>query len=53
MEEIKSGNLKVNYSFQDIGRYKRENWKFQKEWRYIITLSPMGIQDANPSSFEK
>jgi len=53
MAEIKDGNIEVSYSFKDMGRYKRKNWKFQKEWRYIITSSPMGIQDTNPPSFEK
>jgi Protein of unknown function (DUF2971). len=53
MEEIRNKNIEVNYSFKDIGRFKRKNWKFQREWRYIITLCPMGIQDANPPSWEK
>lgn len=50
--DLKAGNIKVTYSFEDLGKYKRENWRFQNEWRYIITVLPMGMQDANPPSFE-
>lgn len=53
MKDIKEKELKISYSFKDMGKYKRENWNFQQEWRYIISLSPMGLQDANPPSFEK
>lgn len=49
----KEDNLDFSYSFKDLGRYKRKKWEFQKEWRYIITLSPMGLQDSNPPSFKK
>ena len=53
MSDIKANNLNFTYSFKDLGKYKRKNWEFQKEWRYIITLSPMGLQEANPPSFAK
>lgn len=53
MSDIKANNLNITYSFKDLGKYKRKNWEFQKEWRYIITLSPMGLQEANPPSFAK
>lgn len=35
-----------------LGRFKRENWEFQKEWRYIITLNPIGLQEVFYSDFE-
>ena len=53
MSDIKTNHLNVSYSFENLGKYKRENWEFQKEWRYIITLSPIGLQEANPTSFAK
>lgn len=43
---------KVIYSFGKLGNYKREIWKFQNEWRYKITIVPMGINEYNPPSFE-
>ena len=52
LHEVK-GNFTINYSFEDIGRYKRKIWAFQKEWRYIITLIPMGLKDSNPPSLAK
>ncbi|WP_288343071.1 DUF2971 domain-containing protein [uncultured Dubosiella sp.] len=45
--------LSFSFSLKDIGRYKRLNWAFQKEWRYIISISPMGLKEMNPTSFEK
>ena len=53
MSDITQGNISISYSLKDIGRFKRTNWAFQKEWRYIISLSPMGLKEAYPASFEK
>lgn len=53
LEDIKRKDIKVTYSFKEIGCYKRKNWSFQKEWRYKISISPMGLQQAIPSTFEK
>ena len=54
LEDLRGNeDLRVNYSISDLGRYKRENWKFQKEWRYIISTSPMGLQEMNPPSLQK
>ncbi len=51
LDELRGNeDLKINYSIKDLGRYKRENWRFQKEWRYIISTSPMGLQEMNPPS---
>lgn len=32
-------------NFGDIGKYKRLNWSFQKEWRYIIFISPLTLEE--------
>ncbi len=53
ISDISEKNISVSYSLRDIGKYKRKNWAFQKEWRYIMTLSPMGLQEANPPTFAK
>ncbi len=45
--------IKIKYSFDNLGKYKRKDWEFQHEWRYIITMTPMGLQESNPPSFEK
>lgn len=34
--------LKLN----ELGRCKRSEWSFQREWRYIIVMTPVGIRDA-------
>ena len=47
------GMKEVIYSFENLGRYKRENWKFQKEWRYTITCSPMGMKELSPPTLKK
>lgn len=51
--KIENGELNFSYSFEEIGRYKRKEWSFQKEWRYIYSVSPMGMKEANTSTFEK
>lgn len=49
--EIKGNEIKATYSFKELGKYKRTNWTFQKEWRYIINSSPTPIkeQEENPT----
>ena len=44
---------KVHYSFKDLGEYKSKEWKFQEEWRCIISFGPMGMQEMYPITFEK
>ena len=51
--KIENGKLNFSYSFEEIGRYKRKEWSFQKEWRYIYSVSPMGMKEANTPTFEK
>lgn len=52
LDDIGADSAGVNYSFKHMGKYKRKNWHFQEEWRYIITVAPMGMQDMNYLSFE-
>lgn len=32
-------------NFNEIGKYKRSNWEFQKEWRYIIFIAPLTLKE--------
>lgn len=45
--------VKINYDLSKLGKYKREDWAFQKEWRYIIQAFPMGYRELEPPSMEK
>lgn len=44
--------LNISYSMRELGRYKRSVWSFQKEWRYLVSSSPMGLRDYEPLSLE-
>lgn len=35
----------INLSFNNIGRCKRNYWKFQQEYRYIIRTTPWSIEE--------
>lgn len=52
-ENIENGKLDLSYSFAEIGKYKRKEWSFQKEWRYIYSVAPMGLKEANPPTIDK
>lgn len=43
----------ISLSFDKIGRFKREEWRFQSEWRYIITVLPMGLREYGLSESGK
>lgn len=38
-------NTSTNYSFKEIGKYKRKNWEFQNEVRYIINMSLWSMKE--------
>src|SRR5699024_5123762 len=46
-------DIELSYSLKELGKFKHKNWNFQKEWRYLLTSIPMGLQESNPPSFEK
>ncbi|MGL5712533.1 MAG: DUF2971 domain-containing protein [Paraclostridium sp.] len=33
------------FKLDKIGKYKRSNWSFQKEWRYMIFISPLTLEE--------
>lgn len=53
LSDLRAKNVKVEYSFAELGKYKRSNWAFQREWRYIISTGPMGSKDLHPSTLAK
>lgn len=42
----------IDLSFLTVGEYKRTAWDFQKEWRYIMTCIPIGMQEASSKTFK-
>lgn len=32
-------------NINEIGKYKRSNWSFQNEWRYMIFISPLTLEE--------
>ncbi|CEO33231.1 DUF2971 domain-containing protein [Paraclostridium sordellii] len=43
--ECKGKEVSTSYSLRELGVYKRLNWSFQQEWRYIISSSPINIKE--------
>ena len=41
-----SAHTEIKYSLAELGRNKREVWSFQKEWRYLLWFSPMGMREV-------
>lgn len=35
----------ISYNMKEIGRYKRKNWSFQNEVRYIIPMAPWSMRE--------
>ncbi|OPX46621.1 DUF2971 domain-containing protein [Clostridium thermobutyricum] len=43
---------KCNIKLGELGKHKRKNWNFQKEWRYIFRILPISLremQEENPN----
>ena len=51
VEEL--NNFEVHYDFSNLGKYKRDIWQFQNEWRYHFYISPMGYFEAKPPTLQK
>ncbi len=43
----------VSYKIDKIGKYKRKNWKFQNEVRYLISMAPWSTRELESCSKEK
>lgn len=40
----------IRYDFSNLGKFKREDWRFQKEWRYWISMSPWGLRESEKAT---
>lgn len=44
-------NASIHYKFGDLGKFKDEAWQFQKEWRYRLFMSPIGLKESEQATF--
>ena len=44
--------MKVEYRLDKLGVYKKASWDFQKEWRYRLITTPMGLKSSLKHSFD-
>lgn len=49
MEE--AAGIRIDMDLINIGKHKKTDWSFQKEWRYLLFISPMGLQKMQTASF--
>lgn len=49
IQKLNDGKIKrtvsTNYSLKNVGKYKRKNWEFQNEFRYIINMSLWSMKE--------
>lgn len=49
IEKLNDGKIQItsstSYSLKNIGRFKRKNWEFQNEFRYIINMSLWSMRE--------
>lgn len=46
-----NGN-QITVALDKLGKYKNPNWKFQKEWRYILLFLPVNLNQSVTSSLD-
>ncbi|MGM9549027.1 MAG: DUF2971 domain-containing protein [Faecousia sp.] len=44
-ESTGNQSCNIQYDLNNLGRFKNEVWRFQKEWRYWISMAPWGIKE--------
>lgn len=51
IEYLESGKINnkttINLSLKEFGKFKRKNWEFQHEVRYIINMAPYSMKELN------
>lgn len=40
-----------NIAFGELGKHKRKNWEFQKEWRYMFRILPISLKEIEDNNF--
>jgi len=48
ISEIKDNKISINLG--KLGKHKNISWEFQKEWRYILIFSPMGLKEMQKNT---
>lgn len=43
----------TSISYEKLGRYKNEHWRFQKEWRYLMSFMPMDFRLSPEEMYKK
>lgn len=43
----------ISYKIDKIGKYKRKNWEFQNEIRYLISMAPWSVRELELCSKQK
>lgn len=43
----------ISYKIDKIGKYKRKNWEFQNEVRYLISMTPWSVRELELCSKQK
>ena len=49
---VSSNGNDISIKFGELGRYKRANWSFQKEWRYIIKILPVTLEEVQSNNYD-
>ncbi|WP_195251897.1 DUF2971 domain-containing protein [Romboutsia sp. 1001713B170207_170306_H8] len=48
---LSSSGDDISIKFGELGRYKRTNWSFQKEWRYMIKILPVTLEEMQSNNY--
>lgn len=50
--ESDKSNVEIRYELGNLGRFKDEAWRFQREWRYWLFMSPIGLKESEQATFD-
>lgn len=42
----------IRYDLSNLGKFKKDVWWFQKEWRYWISMSPWGMKELESATHQ-
>lgn len=42
----------VRYDLANLGKFKNDVWRFQREWRYWIPIAPWGLKEAESADID-
>lgn len=47
----KEKSAEIRYELGNLGRFKNDAWRFQREWRYWLSMSPIGLKESEQATF--